>query len=97
MARSGVVVASLVITLIAVVFTVLLMEAGAIQVGFASISLFLYSAPPQGIIDYMTGSMVFSSMLGPPLSWGVGLLNMLNSNWWLNNYMAWYIIMMFFD
>ncbi|MHA1643429.1 MAG: hypothetical protein ACTSV0_00200, partial [Candidatus Freyarchaeota archaeon] len=70
MARSGVVVASLVITLIAVAFTLLLIEAGAIQASFASISLFLYSEPPQGIIDYMTGSMIFSSMLGPPLIWG---------------------------
>ncbi|MBS7250626.1 MAG: hypothetical protein KIH08_08550 [Candidatus Freyarchaeota archaeon] len=86
------VILSLIITVILLIFAGLIVAAGIIQVSFAQMGIFFYESLPDGIFNYLIASTLFSSSLGPPLSWGASLLNAVNSQWWLKTYMAWYII-----
>ncbi|MGQ9720051.1 MAG: hypothetical protein ACUVXA_01875 [Candidatus Jordarchaeum sp.] len=86
-------VVSLLITVLIVIFAGLIVAAGTVQASFANLGLFFYNSPPKGILNFMMGSMLFTSMLGPPLSWGASVLGLFNSNWWMNTYMVWYLLM----
>lgn len=83
---------SLIITVVLLIFAGLIVAAGIIQVSFVHIGYFFYETFPDGIFNYLIGSMLFSSSLGAPLSWGASLLGAINSQWWLKTYLAWYII-----
>lgn len=88
-------VVSIVITVIVVPLTALLVAAGTIQMHMAAAGIDLVDfagSPPEGIFNYMVMSKLLTSMLGPPLSAAASLLNAINPNWWLNNYLAWWII-----
>ncbi|MEM3562068.1 MAG: hypothetical protein QXR19_02445 [Candidatus Jordarchaeaceae archaeon] len=84
---------SLVITVVLLIFAGLIVAAGTIQVSFVHIGYFFYKKFPDGIFNYLIASMLFSSSLGAPLSWGASLLGAVNSQWWLKTYLAWYILM----
>ncbi|MBS7250625.1 MAG: hypothetical protein KIH08_08545 [Candidatus Freyarchaeota archaeon] len=89
-----VIVLSLVVTAIVIIFVALLAVAGSLQILFNNYiwMIFLLMVDPSvGIIRSLIGAMIFSSLLGPPLSWGASLLGVFNSDWWLKNYMAWYM------
>ncbi len=87
------VVLSLIITAIVIIFVALLAVAGSLQTLFNNIMVIalLMGDVARGIRNSLILSVVFSSLLGPPLSWGASLLGALNSDWWLKSYMSWYI------
>lgn len=82
---------STVVIFVTVIFTALLVAAGTLQMhsAAAGIDLAMGADSP---LNYMIFYKLYTSMAGPPLSWAVALLNMVNPNWWLNNYMAWALI-----
>ncbi|MEX2703943.1 MAG: hypothetical protein Q6352_001580 [Candidatus Freyrarchaeum guaymaensis] len=86
------IVVSTLITVGVVIFAGLLAVAGSFNSLFNGFfGYYLYLVSSKDFLKFMFLSMVFSSMLGPPLSWGAALLSMFNSNWWLNNYIMWYL------
>lgn len=83
----------LVVTVILLIFGLMMVAAGTIQVNFTQMGVFFYADLPEGIFNYLIASMLFGSSLGAPLSWGAALLGAINPQWWLKTYFAWYIIM----
>jgi hypothetical protein len=82
----------LVVTVILLIFGLMIVAAGTIQVNFAQIGIFSYGGLTEAILDYLVTSMLFGSFLGAPLSWGAALLGIINPYWWLKTYFAWYIL-----
>lgn len=89
------VVLSLIVTAIVIIFVALLAVAGSLQTLFTDYIIaimLLIGDVTEGILRSLLLSMIFGSLLGPPLSWGASLLGAVNPQWWLKTYLAWYII-----
>ncbi|MEM2134377.1 MAG: hypothetical protein QXG44_05975 [Candidatus Jordarchaeaceae archaeon] len=88
------IVISLIVTAIVIIFVALLAVASSLQTlfnNFIMMILLLMGDVATGVRNALIISVVFSSLLGPPLSWGASLLGVFNSDWWLKSYMSWYI------
>ncbi|MEM2985108.1 MAG: hypothetical protein QXL24_07790, partial [Candidatus Jordarchaeaceae archaeon] len=88
------IVISLIVTAIVIIFVALLAVASSLQTlfnDFIMMILLLMGDVATGVRNALIISAVFSSLLGPPLSWGASLLGAFNSDWWLKSYMSWYI------
>nr|MDO8079442.1 hypothetical protein [Candidatus Freyarchaeota archaeon] len=89
------VISMVIIFLLVVPFTALLVAAGTIQLHMAAAGIDLVGFagdPPLGIFNYFIMTRLLTSMLGPPLREAVALLDLINPNWWLNNYVAWWLV-----
>ncbi|MEM2958393.1 MAG: hypothetical protein QW261_08880 [Candidatus Jordarchaeaceae archaeon] len=89
------IVISLIVTAIVIIFVALLAVASSLQTlfnDFIMMIILLMGDVATGVRNALIISVVFSSLLGPPLSWGASLLGAINSQWWLKTYLAWYII-----